>query len=79
MEKKKIKIKSINIKIDTLNIIDDNEIRYQCQILKGSINFLIYNEDNQEVNISNIEPGDIVKILYENKVDLWSNMINGYF
>ena len=31
-------------------------------ILKGSVDFRIYNEDNEEVNLSNIEEGDVIKI-----------------
>jgi hypothetical protein len=58
----KIKINSMNLTKDLFIITDTNGKTFTGKILKGSVDFRIYNEDNQEVNLSNIEEGDVIKI-----------------
>ena len=62
MNKYKIVIKQIIITSELFTIISTNDINFISKINKGSINFKIYNEDCQEVNLSNIEEGDIIYI-----------------
>jgi hypothetical protein len=62
MEKYKIIIKQINFTPELFTIISTTDINFVSKINKGSIDFKIYNEDNQEVNLSNIEEGDIIYI-----------------
>lgn len=62
MIKDKIKIEKIDI-IDNLFIIKpSNDKTYYSKIIKGSVNFTIFNESKQELNLNNIEIGDIIKI-----------------
>jgi hypothetical protein len=58
----KIKINSVNLTKNLFIITDTNGKTFTGNILKGSVDFRIYNEDNQEVNLSNIEEGDVIKI-----------------
>ena len=43
-------------------INDTNGNSYTGEIIKGSVNFKVFNEDNHEVSINNIEEGDVIKI-----------------
>jgi len=70
MIKNKIKISKIIIENNLFKIISDNNIEFISKIHKGSVNFKIYNEDNQEVNISNINEGDKIKIYTNKKINL---------
>ena len=67
MIKYKIRINKIGFNDDSLNIISSNGLNFTGQIKKGSVNFKIYNEDKQEVNLSNLDEGNLVKI-YGNKI-----------
>jgi len=58
----KIKINSINITKESFIITDTEGRKFTSKIKKGSVNFQVYNQDNQEVNISNIVEGDVIKI-----------------
>jgi hypothetical protein len=58
----KIKISSMNLTKDLFTITDINGKTFSGKIFKGSVNFRIYNEDDQEVNLSNIEEGDVIKV-----------------
>ena len=58
----KIKINSMNLTKDLFIITDSNGKTFTGKILKGSVDFRIYNEYNQEVSLSNIEEGDVIKI-----------------
>ena len=62
MEKYKIIIKQINFTPELFTIISTTDINFVSKINKGSIDFKIYNEDNQEVKLSNFEEGDIIYI-----------------
>jgi hypothetical protein len=62
----KIKINSLNLTKDLFIITDTNGKTFTGKILKGSVDFRIYNENNQEVNLSNIEEGDVIKIQTNN-------------
>ena len=68
MEKFKIKIDKILILNNELNLLSSNGINFKSKINKGSINFKIFNESNQEVNLGNLEEGTLIKIygIYEN-------------
>ena len=66
--KHKIKIKSINIDKNNFIIKSENNQMFTSKIIKGSVDFKIYNENNEEVNLSNLEVGDLIQV-YEN-IDL---------
>lgn len=72
MEKKKIIINSISFTNDLFTIKDTNGHEFTGKIVKGSVDFKVYNEDSQEMNISNIEEGDVINILItkNNTIDL---------
>jgi hypothetical protein len=63
--KHKIKIKLINIDKNNFFIESENNQTFTSKIIKGSVDFKIYNENNEEVNLSNLEVGDLIQI-YEN-------------
>jgi hypothetical protein len=62
MVKYKIVIKQIIITPELFTIISTDGIKFVSKINKGSINFKIYNEDYQQVNLCNINEDDIVNI-----------------
>jgi len=62
MYKYKIVIKQIIITPELFKIISTDGINFVSKINKGSIEFKIYNEDYQQVNLCNINEGDIVNI-----------------
>ncbi len=66
----KIKINSINITQESFIITGTDGRIFTSKIKKGSVNFQVYNQDNQEVNISNIEEGDVIKIQTINEKSL---------
>lgn len=75
-------MKKFKIKIDKIDLTDKQFIIYSTQgeifiskIIKGSINFEIYNEHNLQVTLKNIEVGDRVKI-YGNKINRNNIIIN---
>lgn len=70
MEKKinryKIRIGNILLKDDEepdkLIIESTDGLTFESKVIMGSVNFRIYNEDNKEKNLSNIQEGEIVTI-----------------
>jgi hypothetical protein len=60
--KHKIKIKSINIDKNNFIIESDNNLIFTSRIIKGSVDFKIYNENNEEVYLSNLEVGDLIQV-----------------
>jgi hypothetical protein len=64
---KKIKINKIQIENNLFKITDTNKNIFIGKIIKGSVNFKIFNENNEEVSINNIEEGDIIKIQTSDK------------
>lgn len=60
--KHKIKIKSINIDKNNFIIKSENNLTFISKIIKGSVNFKIFNENDDEVNLSNLEVGDLIQI-----------------
>lgn len=58
----KIKINSLNFTKDLFTITDTEGKTYTSQVIKGSVSFRVYNQEDQEVPISNIEEGDVIKI-----------------
>jgi hypothetical protein len=75
MNKYKIVIKQIIITPELFTIISTNDIKFISKINKGSIDFKIYNEDNHQVNLSNINESDIVQI-YTNSIYKSIDLIN---
>ena len=63
MEKNKIRIDKIQITNDLFIINSTCGHIFTSKINKGSVEFNVYNEDEQEINISNIEEGDIIYIV----------------
>lgn len=66
MEKKinkyKIRIGKISIEPDEFIIESTDKQIFRSKIIRGSVNFRIYNEDLKEVSLSNIEEDDIITI-----------------
>ena len=60
--KHKIKIKSINIDKNNFIIESENNLTFISKIIKGSVDFKIYNENNEEVYLSNLEVGDLIQV-----------------
>ena len=60
--KHKIKIKSLNIVKNNFIIESDNNLIFTSRIIKGSVDFKIYNENNEEVYLSNLEVGDLIQV-----------------
>lgn len=58
----KIKISSLNFTRESFTITDTEGNTYTSRVTKGSVGFRIYTEEAQEVPISNIEEGDVIKI-----------------
>ena len=81
MNKYKIKIKKIEIFKDIIKIISNDDIIFISKIIKGSINFKIYNNificnknEYEEVGLNNLEINDIIIIYGINNYD--KNNIN---
>ena len=71
--KYKIKIKNINLTKNNFIIEStDNQI-FTSKIKHGSVKFKIYNEDNNEVNLNNINENQLVTIYSKNKSFDFSN------
>lgn len=64
MEKEKIKTNSVEIQEDKFIITDTKERLFYSDIIKGSVTFQVFNENNQEVSIDNILCGDIILVSY---------------
>ena len=62
MDKHKITISEIKLENNFFIIRDNLGKTFTGKIIKGSVDFKVFNENNEEVNISNIEEGDIIKI-----------------
>ena len=62
MQCQKIKINKIKLKKDNLIIKDILKRHFIIPIIKGSIDCKIYNENDEEVYLSNINEGDNVSI-----------------
>lgn len=60
--KHKIKIKKIIIDKNNFIIESENNLIFTSKIIKGSVDFKIYNENNDEVNLSNLEIGDLIQV-----------------
>jgi len=63
-----IKEKIKEIKWDSTNFyILCNKIKLKIDIIDGSVNIIIINNNNELVGISYLEKDDIIKILYDEK------------
>ena len=60
--KHKIKIKLTNIDKNNFFIESENNQTFTSKIIKGSVDFKIYNENNEEVYLSNLEVGDLIQV-----------------
>ncbi len=60
--KHKIKVKSIRFDNNNFIILSENNQTFISKIIKGSVDFKIYNENKEEVNLSNLEIGDLIQI-----------------
>ena len=60
--KYKIKISSIDFNNNHFIIRSDNGQIFESKIKKGSVDFKIFNQHDQEVNLSNLESGDLIQI-----------------
>jgi hypothetical protein len=58
MEKYKIKINKLEILNDTL-IINN---KFTANIIKGSVNFIIYNQAYEEINLSSLKENNLITI-----------------
>jgi hypothetical protein len=59
----KITINMIDIDMNTFTITSTDNIKFISDIVKGSVGFLIYNENNEEMNLCNLMNGMNVKIV----------------
>ena len=76
MIKTKIRIKKINIENNIFSIESIDNNLYISDIIKGSVNFKIYNDDMMEVNLSNLEEDSFVKVYGKNtKINEKNNII----
>jgi hypothetical protein len=77
INKYKIKIGLIDFNENNFKIISDDGKTFISKIKKGSVDFKIFNEHNQEVNLSNLESGDLIQVYgsskYPNNDHLLSN------
>jgi hypothetical protein len=63
INKYKIKIASINFNNNNFIIESENGETFISKIIKGSVDFKIFNENDEEVNLSNLESGNLVQII----------------
>ena len=68
MKKDKIKINKINIENDIFSIVSNKNVIYTAPIIRGSVMFKIYNENNNEVDLSSIDENDIIT-MYSNNIN----------
>ena len=72
----KIKVNLVNFTQELFTITDTEGRTYTSKVTKGSVNFRVYNQDNQEVPISNIEEGEVIKIqIVNDKIQQKNNII----
>lgn len=62
MEKYKIKINKLEILDDLLVILSTDNIKFVSPIIKGSVNFNIYNQFNDQLSLNNLEENNLVII-----------------
>lgn len=67
INKYKIKIGLIDFNENNFKIISDDGKTFISKIKKGSVDFKIFNEHNQEVNLSNLESGDLIQVYGSSK------------
>ena len=63
LNKYKIKINKIDFNSNNFKIESDNGIIFMTPVIKGSIQCKIFNESNQEVNLSSIKENSLVTII----------------
>ena len=69
LKKYKIKINNILLTSNSFTIKSTDNIIFKSPIIKGSIGFKIYNENNNEVNLSNINNNDSIIIYGNDNID----------
>lgn len=82
--KYKIKISKLDFDLNNLTIESSNGDQFMSQIKKGSVECKIFNESNQEVNLSNLELDSVITIFgsqLKNKITdkdkLYNYLVNG--
>jgi hypothetical protein len=60
----KIKIKNININNNDIIIVSSNDIEFISPIIKGVIQFNIYNENKKRYSLDSIQENDSIKLYY---------------
>ena len=81
MHKYKIKISKIDIIQSFFVLLSNNDELYYSNIIKGTIDFRIYNDNNMEINLDSINEGDNITIYgvkEDNKLIIKNNTISNY-
>jgi hypothetical protein len=68
-EKTKIKINKIDITTNLFTITSHKNEIYTAPIIRGSVDFKIYNMNGEEVHLGNLEENDIITI-YSNNTNI---------
>lgn len=76
ISKYKIKIDSVNFDNNKFIIRSDKGEIFISKIKKGSVEFKIFNEHDQEVNLSNLDKGDMIQIIGVSDSKLSDNILN---
>ena len=69
INKYKIKIESIDLNNNNFIIRSDKGQIFESKIKKGSVAFKIFNQHEQEVDLSNLESGDLIQIIGVSKLN----------
>ena len=65
-EKTKIKINKIDITPNLFTITSHKNDVYTAPIIRGSVDFKIYNENGKEVHLGNLEENDMITVYFNN-------------
>ena len=75
ISKYKIKIDSVDFDNNKFIIRSDKGEIFISKIKKGSVEFKIFNEHDQEVNLSNLDKGDMIQIIGVSDSKLSDNIL----
>jgi hypothetical protein len=65
-KKTKIKINKIDITQNLFTITSHKNDIYTAPIIRGSVDFKIYNENGKEVHLGNLEENDMITVYFNN-------------
>ena len=65
-KKTKIKINKIDITQNLFTITSHKNETYVSPIIRGSVEFKIYNENGKEVHLGNLDENDIITVYFNN-------------